>query len=567
MNPTVFEKKIASRVALGSLVISCLAFGAPSVAAQSMPSQTPNAPPYFAIQNARIVTGAGAVIENGTVVISNGLIDAVGANATIPGDAWVIDGAGLTVYPGLFNALTQVGLEAGSDDGPQGGGGGGNPFAQFAQQGPVSDGPEDRPATTPWMDAADMLDPSSEAIERWRDGGFTSAMVAPDEGIVTGKGAVVNYDGDAQQMVIKTPAALRLTLDPAGGFRAFPGSMMGVISYLRQLYLDADHQNTYAAQYAANPRGQPRPMYDRALAPVQEAIARGWPTIVPANDVKGMRRVIKLGRDTGAKPVIAGAQDAYEIAGELAAAGVPVLVDLDWPEATRNGDPEAEETLESLKRRAYAPTTPAALESAGVPWAFYSGSASGPSQVMDKVRVAIENGLSEDAALRALTSGPAHIFGVDGVLGSIEAGKIANLVVTDGAMFDEDTEVRMVFVDGHKYAKAVEERPVTPPAVDATGSWLLSLNNDSQEATVTLEMAADGTLSGTIDGERGEQQITDGWVSGNDFRIVAIGSMGPRGEVEVVYTGTIDGNEMTGSASFGGRFNMDFTGSRPGGRR
>jgi len=566
MNPTVLEKRIAVRVALGVLVISLFTFGAPSpTVAQYVPSQTPNVPPFFAIQNVRIVTGAGAAIENGTVVIANGLIESVGADVSIPGDAWVIDGAGLTVYPGLFNALTQVGLEADSDDGPPGGGG--NPFAQFAGQGPVPDGPEDRPGTTPWMDAADMLDPESDAIERWREGGFTNAMVAPDEGIVTGTGAVINYDGDAQQMVIKTPAALRLTLSPSGGFRAFPSSMMGVIAYLKQLYLDAGHQNTYAAAYAANPRGQPRPMYDRALGPVQDAIAAGWPTILPANDVKGMRRVIKLGRDTGARPVVAGAQDAYEIADELAAAGVPVLVDLDWPEENKNADPEAEETLESLKRRAYAPTTPAALEDAGVTWAFYSGSASSPRSVMENVRVAMENGLSEDAALRALTAGPAQIYGVDGVLGSIEAGKIANLVVTDGALFDEDTEIRMVFVDGHKYEETKEERPTTPPAVDVTGSWLLSLNDDSQEATADLEMTEDGTISGTIEGERGEQQITDGWVSGNEFRIVAIGSMGPGGEIEVIYTGTIDGDEMSGTASFGGRFNMDFTGSRPGGTR
>ena len=125
MNRTVLPRGIAGRAAVGALVVSLFGSGAPApVAAQYMPSQTPKPPPFFAIQNARIVTGTGSVIENGTVVIGNGLIESVGANVTVPGDAWVIDGSGLTVYPGLFDALTQVGLAGQGGDGPAAGGGG-----------------------------------------------------------------------------------------------------------------------------------------------------------------------------------------------------------------------------------------------------------------------------------------------------------------------------------------------------------------------------------------------------------------------------------------------------------
>ncbi len=550
------------RRSTGVLPLLLLVFGAAApLAAQYMPSQAPKPPPFFAIENVQIVTGTGTVIDNGTVVVVNGLIEAVGADVTVPGDAWVIDGSGLTIYPGLFDALSQVGLE--SSGSPGGGGGGGfNPFA--APPGPRFDGPEDRAMTTPWLDAANLLDAESEAIAKWREGGFTGAMVAPDEGIVTGQGAVVNFAGDPQEMVVKTPAALRITMNGAG-FRSYPGSLMGVIAYIKQLYLDADHQTTYSAAYAANPRGQPRPTYDRSLGPIQASITGGWPTVMPAQEVREIRRAIKLGRDTGANPVIAGAHDAYEIADEVAAAGVPVLVDLDWPEANRNADPEADEALSSLKRRAYAPTTPARLEEAGATWAFYAGELGSPKQAIGKVRDAMDHGLSEEAALRALTIAPARIYGVDQIIGSVEVGKLANLVVTDGPIFDEDTKIRMVFVDGLKFEEVVDERPTAPPAVDMTGTWAMSLNNDSQEATAELEMAEDGTLSGTIQGERGEQRITDGWVSGNDFMIVANASMGPAGQVEIVYTGTVNGNAIEGSASFGGRGTMDFTGVRPGG--
>ncbi len=569
MNRTALARRLAGGVVPGLLLASLSGLAAPAPAdAQYMPSQTPAPPPFFALQNARIVTGTGAVIENGTVVIANGLIEAVGADVDVPGEAWVIDVSGLTVYPGLFDGLSQVGMASQGGNGAGGGGGGGNPFALIAQQAnqPRTVSPEDRPATNSWINAADLLNSDSDDIETWRSGGFTNALVAPDDGIVTGQGVVVNLAGDEQEMVVKSPAALRVTMSGAGGFRSFPGSLMGVIAYIRQLYLDAEHARQYEASYMANPGGQPRPTYDRALGPVQDAIAGGWPTVMPANEVRQIRRAIKLGRDTGARPVLAGAHEGYELADEIAAAGVSVLVNVDWPERNRDADPEAEESLSSLKRRAYAPTTPAALEAAGAEWAFYSGGANSPSSMMDKVRTAIENGLTEEAALEGLTAAPARIYGVDRMLGTVEPGKIANLVVTDGPLFDEDTDVRMVFVDGHKFEEeAPEPRPTEPPAVDMNGTWLLSLNNDSQEATAELEVSEDGTITGVIQGERGEQQITDGWVSGSEFSITATASMVPGRQVEIVYTGTVEGDTIEGNASFGGVGNMDFTGTRPGG--
>ena len=570
MNRTALARRAASGVVPGLLLAPLLGLAAPMpAAAQYLPSQTPVPPPFFALENARIVTGTGAVIEDGTVVVANGLIEAVGADVEVPGDVWVIDASGLTVYPGLFDGLSQVGMAPGGGNAVGGGGGGGgNPFAILAQQGsqPRTVSPQDRPATNSWINAADMLDADSDEIATWRGAGFTNALIAPDDGIVTGQGVVVNLAGDEQEMVVKSPAALRVTMSGAGGFRSFPGSLMGVIAYIRQLYFDAEHARQYEARYNANPGGQPRPTYDRALGPVQDAIAGGWPTVMPANEVRQIRRAIKLGRDTGARPVLQGAHEAYGLAEEIAAAGVPVLVNVDWPERNRDPDPEAEESLASLKRRAYAPSTPARLEEAGVEWAFYSGSANSPRAMMDKVRTAIENGLSEEAALEALTAAPARIYGVDAILGSVEAGKIANLVVTDGPLFDEDTDVRMVFVDGHKFEEeAPEPRPTEAPAVDMNGTWLLSLNNDSQEATAELEVSEDGTITGVIQGERGEQQITDGWVSGNEFSITAAATMGPGREVEIVYTGTVEGDVIEGSASFGGMRNMDFTGTRPGG--
>jgi imidazolonepropionase-like amidohydrolase len=544
------------------LALALLVAGLPAAADAQQPSDTPQPPPFFAIQNARIVTVSGPVIESGTVVISFGLIEAVGSNVLIPAEAWVIDGSGMTVYPGLFDGLSSLGLEQAQTGGDQAGGPGGV-FGGGNQ--PISEGPEDRPATTPWVSAADMLDPEDNRLATWREGGFTTALTVPDEGIVTGQAAVISLGGDAQEMIVKTPAALHVTMNRAGGFRSFPSSLMGTIAYVKQLYADARHQSAYEAAYEANPAGRARPKYDRALAPVQQSIADGWPTVFLGNEVKEIRRAVKLGEDTGARAVVAGAHEAYEIADELAASGVPVLVNLDWPERSRSADPEADEALTSLRRRAYAPTTPARLHAAGATFAFYSGDLGSPREVIENVNVAIEKGLPADAALRALTLGPAEIFGVADRLGSIDAGKIANLIVTDGDLFDESTKVKMVFVDGRKFEEREAERPTAPPTVDMTGRWVLTISTprQTQEITLDLEMSEDGTLTGDITTDRGDATIIDGWVSGDEFGFTAMQPMGGR-TAEVVYTGTVEDTEVSGTASFGGRFSSEFTGTRPG---
>ncbi|MGH7542109.1 MAG: amidohydrolase family protein [Gemmatimonadota bacterium] len=564
LDPRAWPRRLGAGIA--TLVAPVLALPpAPALFAQQ-PADTPTPPPYYAIQHARIVTGAGPVIESGTVVIENGLIGAVGADVQPPADAWVIDGSGLTVYPGLFDGLSTVGVEVPSPEDDEGGGGGAGGF--FGQQDrEVADGPEDRPATTPWQNAADMLNPEAEAIEMWRNGGFTNALVVPDDGIVTGQGAIIALAGEEpRDMVVKTPAALRITMNPPGGFRSYPGSLFGVISYVKQLYADAEHERAWEAAYQASPRGTRRPEYDRALEPIQRSLAEGWPTVIPGNEVREIRRAVDLGRDMGARTVVAGAQEAYEVADELAADGVPVLVNLDWPERNRDADPESEESLQSLRLRAYAPTTPARLEEAGVMWGFYSGGVSTPRKALENVRKAIENGLSAEAALRGLTLGPATIYGVAERIGTVETGKIANLVVTEGDLFAEDTEVKMVFVDGRRFEEREAERPTEPPVADLSGTWLLTVPTPerTREITAELEMAEDGTLSGRLTSERGESTITDGWVSGSRFHFRATTSQGGR-SFEVTYTGTLEDEELRGTVSFGGRFSTDFTGTRPGG--
>ena len=540
----------------GILIVAILALVGASAARAGEPR-------YFAITNARIVPVSGPVIEGGTVVISKGLIAAVGKDLAIPPEAWVIDGKGLTVYPGLFDALTDLGLTGGaapSGEGQAHGGPGGGP--------PPARGPEDRPNTTPWVVAADELKADDKRIETWRNGGFTTALTAPKTGLFPGQGAVIDLAGERPgALVVKTPATLQLSLTPSGGFFGFPGSLIGVIGYLKQVYYDAQ-QDTQAQQiYTASPRGHERPPYDRALRAIEDATRDGRPVLLPAVTVPQILRAFDIAEKLGVKSVVLyGVTQGYAVADQIAAHKFQVLVNLKWPEKEKDADPEAEESLRTLRLRDRAPGTPAALEKAGVKFAFYSGGLTTTKDILKNTKRAIDAGLKPDAALRALTLSPAEIFGVADRLGSIEVGKIANLVVADGDLFEEKTKVKFVFVDGRKFEIREPEKPKDAPKGDMSGKWKINFTTPegAEEATADLSMASDGTLSGSITHSHGTSTISSGWLSADKFSFTFSVNMGPS-PTEVTFSGTMEGNTLKGNLT-AGDFSTEITGTRPGSR-
>jgi hypothetical protein len=423
------------------------------------------APSGVAIRNARIVTVSGPAIEKGVVVIRDGLIEAVGAGVTIPPDAWVIEGQGLTVYPGLFDGLSTVGIpDAAPAAAPTGRGAAQRPAtpAPVAVPGaptttpPPARGPEDRPATTSWQKAEDLIQVSDRRIETFRNGGFTTTATFPTRGIFAGQGAIIDLAGEKPgQMVVTGPIGQYVTMSTSGSFGSFPGSLMGTIAYIRQVYLDADQYKTAKAMYARNPRGLARPEYDRAL----EGVLESPRILLPATRVVEMARMIRFGQELKQPFILYGVHEAYRGADVLKEAGVPVLVSLKWPEKSRDADPDEVEPVRTLDLRDRAPSAPAALANAQVRFAFYTDGVAAPRDVMRAVKKAIDAGLKPEEALRAMTLSPAEIYGVADRLGSIEKGKIANLVVTNGDLFQDKTEVKYVFVDGQKFEPAPE-----PPA-------------------------------------------------------------------------------------------------------
>jgi len=442
----------------GLCAIAALNFSPTSLAQSSL--ITPGEPRYFAIKGARIVPVSGAPIDNGTVVVADGIIKAVGADATIPPEAAVIDGKGLTVYPGLIDAGTSVGLPA--PEAPQMGPTRGRRAAR-PMPAKLSTGPEDRPGTTPWEVAANNLNPDDPRIENWRSAGFTTALVEPEGGMFPGQGSVIDFgDERAGNMVVKPRATLDLSFEPTGGFFSFPGSLMGVIAYVRQVFIDTRWYEDAEAAYNAHHEGVERPPYDRTEVVVGQALKDNELVLLPANEKLRIYRAIKLANEWQIRAAMYGAQEGYEMSNEIAQSKLPVFVNVNWPTMPKDADKD-NITLRELRLWDRAPSTPAALSKAGVLYAFYSGGIAKPEEILKNVKKAIDKGLSADDALKAMTINPAQILGVNDRLGSIEPGKIANLVVTDGDLFGEKTKIKDVFVDGMRYQIHEETPPPGPP--------------------------------------------------------------------------------------------------------
>ncbi len=350
-----------------------------------------DAPGTYALRDAKIVTVSGSIIDHGTIVVRNGLIEAVGADVTPPADAWVIDCKGMTVYPGLIDALSNWGLTPGAAPAAAAAGGRGGGRAQATPTvtaAPVatpvvattpSRGPEDRPSNSSWIKAADQLYPTDRNIETARNGGYTTAVAFPTQNIFSGQGSIIDLAGDrAGDMVVVDAVGQHITIGGGrggGGGGGYPGSLMGIIAYIRQIYLDADHYKLAKSIYASHPQDLQRPAYDRAL----EGVLASPRVLIPANRAVEIERMVHFTQELKLNAVLYGGLEAWRETDLLKRTGIPVLVSLKYPERGRDIDPNMEEPLQTLEMRDKAPTAAGALAKAGVKFAFYSDGQSTPA--------------------------------------------------------------------------------------------------------------------------------------------------------------------------------------------
>jgi imidazolonepropionase-like amidohydrolase len=426
----------------------------------------------YAIKGAKIITVSGAVIDNGSVVMCDGVIQAVGASVTIPADAIVTDGTGLTVYPGLIDMASAAPLDTGGSDNQDGaagrggrGGGGGPSFATLEE----ADRAKRAAILRPDFQAAANLVESSDALSQMAQAGITSVLAVPFQGIFKGQSALVNtaYPPDDPQIstvadyrrglaVVKAPVAQHVNIGGRGGGTGYPNSLLGTIAFTRQGFLDAQWQRDATAIYEKTGARGPRPLVEPSLDALKPVFSKQMPVAFDANEGREIDRSLLMAKDFGLDPIIVGAAGAASRVDDLKKASAKVIYGVNFrgaggaPGGGRFGGGGAGgETLRAMQLAADAPKVPAILAKAGVPFAFSGGGTIQPADfVRNAVRTVKEGGLTPEAALKALTIDAARIAGAADRVGSIEQGKIANIVVTDGDLFEASTRVRHVFIDG-----------------------------------------------------------------------------------------------------------------------
>jgi imidazolonepropionase-like amidohydrolase len=515
------------------------------VAAQA---QTPG---VYAITGATVHPASGPDIVNGTVLIRDGLIEAVGANLAIPPDAAVIDAKGAHVYPGLIDAQTSLGFPSARPQTRRRGGG-----QRGAQQ-------EQLPETSPAYVAMRNVNLTEDDIDAARGIGVTTIVTAPAFGIFNGQSAVLNLGtGTAEERVIKSPAAMQISFNPRPAW-TFPDSLMGVIAYIRQTMLDAQWYGNARSIYDKNPTVGQRPETSESLEAMQPVIGKNLPVVFVADTELMIRRAQKIAGEFGFRYIVSGARQGYRFADDLKAGNVPVLVSVKWPVAPASKEDREEQPLRVIRDRQLAPTTPSVFVKSGVTFALVSG-AGKTGDFIPGIRKAMDNGLSADDALKATTIWPARIFGVDRQLGSLEHGKIANVVVSDKPIFDKDARITRELVDGREVRLPAPDKKAgesAPSAVD--GTWRLTVRSSQGDVAITVTLHNEnGALTGTFSGDKGSGDIRNGSFDGTTVEFtVPVKGQSETESSDWVFHGTLDGTSMSGSVttSLG---TVQFTGSK-----
>ncbi len=456
------------------------------------------------IVNARIVPAPGTVIENGSILIDEGRIRAVGEQIDIPVDARRIDASGLTVYPGFIDADTHAGITRQEPSASE--------RALVEDEVPdVREGPQSatmrayRKLMHPSWRAEELYDPGAAKLDDFRKAGFTAAMVSPAPAIFSGSSALIQLDGGpvrrglikptvAQHAAFVTtmPRDRRRRGDPFQGPLEYPITLIGAMAAFRQIMHDAQWNSALGDWCGRNPGGERSPL-DRDLEVLLPLVDGRQPVVFLANTENEIIRALDMAAEFRLRPIIAGAREGWKVADRLREERVPVILSLKWskePERYRNekqGDrtpkePPLEEPSErksvfdeEWEMRPFEPqrlfeertrlwleevNNAKALNEAGVAFGLGSFEMESPEDLIENLREAIKGGLPEDVAIAALTQATATALGADDALGAIAAGRLANLTLMTSNVADEKSKVRWVFIEGKQFDPlAVAEKP------------------------------------------------------------------------------------------------------------
>ena len=446
-----------------------------TVSAQNIsPSASALAPRQdYALTNVRIVTAPGKVIERGTVLTRDGRIAAVGADVAIPAGVVRLDLSGHTVYPGLIDAATSIGLPSPTRaltatagpaaPGGRGAGGGGVPQAgRGVALGRATAPPP--PVVLPELDAdaqaADMFAPTDDELKAFRAGGVTTVGLVFQGGLFPGRvGAALTGMRDGSRLALRADVGQEVAFGTKRG--GYPGTGIGAVAFIRQAFLDAQYDARVEKAFKAGIPGA-RPSNDPFRRSLMSAATNTMPSWFVASTEREITRVAEITTELEIKsPVVVGSQEGWRSIPALKRIGATALVSLRWPSpdsttgreflavgSGKSGIAPPSTAADTAEVRGNA----AALVKGGVPIVLASFGGESGMTFRDRIRSSIAAGLSADDALRATTVTPAALLGVTAAVGTIEVGKLANFVVVSGNdLFAAGVPIKHVFVEGRLY--------------------------------------------------------------------------------------------------------------------
>ncbi|MFN0216042.1 MAG: amidohydrolase family protein [Saprospiraceae bacterium] len=420
-----------------------------------------------AFTNATIYIDYKTRVEGATLLIRDGKVEAAGLNVAVPKDAVTHDCTGKTIYPSFIDLYaTDYGLAVPPRG--EGGGGFGRPAQPFSNKKGAYSWNQ---ALRPEYSAAAEFSNDSKAAEEWRKLGFGALLTHRADGICRGTGALV-LPGDLREheLILSEKASQHFSFIKGISTQSYPSSLMGIIALLRQTYLDGQWYKSTGYKEEEN------------LSMDAWNAAQSLPQIFEAGEKLDVLRISRLGQEFGAKYIVKSAGDDYQRLSEIVLTGFPLIVPLNFPEGYDVRDPfDALNTpLKDLKHWELAPANPARLQSAGIPFCLTSHGLKEKSKFWENLRKAIEYGLDEETALKALLYNPANFVNAYTQIGSLEPGKTANFILTNGSIFKAETKIQENWVKGRAFDVSVDK---SFPKSNM-GSYNLKVENESYTLTI-----------------------------------------------------------------------------------
>lgn len=440
-------KKLFLKAGIVGMLMS--GFISTAVWSQSDPTGKRRVSDTYAITNATIFAAPGQQGTKSTVLFREGVILGIGANLSIPKEAQVIPGDSLFIYPGFIDGAGMAGVTKPKDpERPK----------EFVSSNP----PDENAGITPWRSATDQFSITGSQVDDWRKTGFTISQILPDGGMLPGTATLMILGSATSVNVLQENTMLVANFSGSRGM--YPATIAGVMAKFRDIYqntsLALDHSKLFAST-----SGVKRPEMTPTQMGMSAAVQGQMPVLFTAESDLEVRRALALQKELGFKLVISGLENYENVIDVLKSSGTPVLIQLQVPDdkaiksQKTDSVPEAIQAQYDRVKEAYEKSLQQAslLEKAGIKFGFSTADAK-PGDAMKAIRSMIENGLSEQAALAALTTNTASILGISRVAGTIEKGKMANFVISTDSIFKTDTQIKHVVADGYIFDYEVKKK-------------------------------------------------------------------------------------------------------------